>query len=35
MMDEIINKMDEDGSTNSVVSGGVDINPTGVRMSIK
>ena len=36
MMDELINKMDEDGfCKNSVVSGGVDLNPTGARMSPK
>ena len=32
MIDEIINKMDEDAPTNSVASGGVDLNPTGARM---
>ena len=32
MMDELINKMDEDAPTNSVASGGVDLNPTGARM---
>ena len=35
MIDEIINKMDEDAPTNSVASGGVDLNPTGARMSPK
>ena len=36
MIDELINKMDEDAPTNSVVSGGVDLNPTGdARMSLK
>ena len=35
MMDELINKMDEDAPTNSVASGGVDLNPTGARMSPK
>ena len=29
MMDEIINKMDEDAPTNAVAHGGVDMNPTG------
>ena len=33
MMDELINKMDEDAPTNSVAGGGVDLNPTGARMS--
>jgi len=35
MMDELINKMDEDAPTNSVAGGGVDLNPTGARMSPK
>ena len=35
MIDELINKMDEDAPTNSVASGGVDMNPTGARMSPK
>ena len=35
MMDELINKMDEDAPTNSVASGAVDMNPTGARMSPK
>jgi hypothetical protein len=33
MIDEIINKMDEDAPANSVAGGGVDMNPTGARMS--
>ena len=33
MMDELINKMDEDAPANSVAGGGVDLNPTGARMS--
>ena len=32
MIDEIINKMEEDAPANSVASGGVDMNPTGARM---
>ena len=35
MIDEIINKMDEDAPANSVAGGGVDMNPTGARMSPK
>ena len=35
MIDELINKMDEDAPANSVASGGVDLNPTGARMSPK
>ena len=35
MIDEIINKMEEDAPANSVASGGVDMNPTGARMSPK
>jgi len=31
MMDEIINKMDEDAPANSVAGGGVDMNPTGKK----
>ena len=31
MMDEIINKMDEDAPANSVAGGGVDLNPTGAK----
>ena len=33
MIDELINKMDEDAPANSVAGGGVDLNPTGARMS--
>ena len=33
MIDELINKMDEDAPANSVAGGGVDMNPTGVRVS--
>ena len=33
MMDELINKMDEDAPANSVAGGGVDLNPTGAKMS--
>ena len=32
MMDELINKMDEDAPANSVAGGGVDLNPTGGKM---
>ena len=35
MMDELINKMDEDAPANSVAGGGVDLNPTGAVMSPK
>ena len=35
MIDELINKMDEDAPANSVAGGGVDLNPTGARMSPK
>ena len=35
MMDELINKMDEDAPANSVAGGGVDLNPTGAKMSPK
>jgi hypothetical protein len=31
MVDEIINKMDEDAPTNAVAHGGVDMNPTGKK----
>ena len=31
MIDEIINKMDEDAPANAVVHGGVDMNPTGKK----
>ena len=33
MMDELINKMDEDAPANSVAGGGVYLNPTGAKMS--
>ena len=32
MIDELINKMDEDAPVNSVAGGGVDMNPTGAKM---
>ena len=35
MIDEIINKMDEDAPANSVAGGNVDMNPTGAVMSPK
>ena len=35
MVDEIINKMDEDAPTNAVAHGGVDMNPTGRRVKKK
>ena len=35
MMDEIINKIDEDAPANNAGSGNVDMNPTGARMSPK
>tara|TARA_X000001036_G_scaffold339999_1_gene319175 strand:+ start:1071 stop:1472 length:402 start_codon:yes stop_codon:yes gene_type:complete len=31
MMDELINKMDEDAPANAVAHGGVDMNPTGKK----
>src|SRR6056300_1635659 len=31
MIDEIINKMDEDATANAVAHGGVDMNPTGKK----
>jgi len=31
MMDELINKMDEDATANAVAHGGVDMNPTGKK----
>ena len=31
MVDEIINKMDEDAPANAVAHGGVDMNPTGKK----
>ena len=35
MMDEIINKMEEDAPANAVAHGGVDMNPTGKRVKKK
>ena len=35
MMDEIINKMDEDAPANAVAHGGVDMNPTGKKVKKK
>jgi len=35
MIDEIINKMDEDAPANAVAHGGVDMNPTGKRVKKK
>jgi len=35
MIDELINKMDEDAPVNSVAGGNVDMNPTGAVMSPK
>ena len=35
MVDEIINKMDEDAPTNAVAHGGVDMNPNGKRVKKK
>ena len=35
MMDELINKMDEDAPANAVAHGGVDMNPTGKRVKKK
>jgi len=35
MVDEIINKMDEDAPTNAVAHGGVDMNPNGRRVKKK
>ena len=35
MIDELINKMDEDAPTNAVAHGGVDMNPTGRRVKKK
>ena len=32
MIDELINKMDEDAPTNAVAHGGVDMNPNGKRV---
>ena len=35
MIDEIINKMDEDDPANAVAHGGVDMNPTGKKVKKK
>lgn len=35
MIDELINKMDEDAPTNAVAHGGVDMNPNGRRVKKK
>ena len=35
MMDEIINKMEEDAPANAVAHGGVDMNPTGKKVKKK
>ncbi len=35
MIDEIINKMDEDAPANAVAHGGVDMNPTGKKINTK
>ena len=35
IVDEIVNKMDEDAPTNAVAHGGVDMNPTGRRVKKK
>ena len=35
MIDEIINKMDEDAPANAVAHGGVDMNPTGKKLNTK
>ena len=35
MIDELINKMDEDAPANAVAHGGVDMNPTGKRVKKK
>ena len=35
MIDEIINKMDEDAPANAVAHGGVDMNPNGKRVKKK
>ena len=35
MMDEIINKIDEDAPANAVAHGGVDMNPTGKKVKKK
>ena len=35
MVDELINKMDEDAPANAVAHGGVDMNPTGKKVKKK
>ena len=35
MIDELINKMDEDAPANAVAHGGVDMNPTGKKVTKK
>ena len=35
MMDEIVNKMEEDAPANAVAHGGVDMNPTGKKVKKK
>ena len=35
MIDELINKMDEDAPANTVAHGGVDMNPTGKKVKKK
>ena len=35
MIDELINKMDEDAPANAVAHGGVDMNPTGKKVKKK
>ena len=35
MMDELINKIDEDAPTNAVAHGGVDMNPTGKKAKLQ
>ena len=35
MIDELINKMDEDAPANAVAHGGVDMNPTGRKLKNK
>jgi hypothetical protein len=35
MVDEIVNKMDEDAPANAVAHGGVDMNPTGKKVKKK
>ena len=35
MVDELVNKMDEDAPANAVAHGGVDMNPTGKKVKKK